>query len=74
MAATAVALRDNGIPPLLGDPRENPAFGLRDSDWDMRRRIGGALLTVEDGSLNRVPCGSRAVEFFSTGRTGNGTC
>ncbi|MFD2416300.1 alpha/beta fold hydrolase [Amycolatopsis pigmentata] len=160
MAATVVALRDNGIPPLLGDPRENPAFGLRDSDWDislmqvsvlcndqgpdpdvdtlwwdelrrrakyplfgalagyqhwcagwplpaqpttprrgsselqlvghryepvtpyrwaqdMRERIGGALLTVEDekhGSLDRIACGSKAVEFFSIGRTDNGTC
>jgi pimeloyl-ACP methyl ester carboxylesterase len=44
---------------------------------DMQRRIGGALLTVEDdqhGSLQRLPCGSKAVEFFSTGRTDNGTC
>jgi len=43
----------------------------------MQRRVGGALLTVEDdqhGSLQRLPCGSKAVEFFSTGRTDNGTC
>ncbi|WEP00837.1 alpha/beta fold hydrolase (plasmid) [Streptomyces sp. FXJ1.172] len=43
----------------------------------MRRRVGGALLTVEDGvhgSLLQTPCGSRAVEFFSTGRLFEGTC
>jgi pimeloyl-ACP methyl ester carboxylesterase len=44
---------------------------------DMRQRIGGELLTVEDdqhGSLNRIPCGNKAVRFFSTGHTDNGTC
>ncbi|GGZ24778.1 alpha/beta hydrolase [Streptomyces olivaceoviridis] len=43
----------------------------------MQRRIGGALLTVEDGvhgSLNQIPCGSKAVEFFTTGRPTNGSC
>jgi hypothetical protein len=35
------------------------------------------LLTVEDekhGSLNRIACGAKAVEFFSTGRTDDGIC
>ncbi|MEV4598862.1 alpha/beta fold hydrolase [Amycolatopsis sp. NPDC049253] len=44
---------------------------------DMRRRIGGSLLTVDNGahgSLDLVACGSKAVEFFSTGRTAAGTC
>lgn len=43
----------------------------------MQRRIGGALLTVEDdqhGSLDRIACGSKAVRFFRTGRTDTGTC
>lgn len=60
---------------LVGHRQEDTtpyAFAL-----DMRRAIGGALLTVEDdqhGSLHRLPCASKAVEFFSTGRTDNGTC
>ncbi len=43
----------------------------------MRERIGGALLTVEDdhhGSLSSLPCASKAVEFFSTGTAGDGSC
>ncbi|MFD8417617.1 alpha/beta fold hydrolase [Streptomyces sp. NPDC059650] len=43
----------------------------------MQRRIGGALLTVDDGvhgSLYQTSCGSKAVEFFSTGRVTNGAC
>lgn len=37
----------------------------------MRHRIGGSLLTVDDGehgSLSHIPCGNKAVAFFSTGR------
>jgi hypothetical protein len=44
---------------------------------DMRRQIGGALLTVEDGhhgSLSSLPCASKAVEFFSTGNTSSDSC
>ncbi|MFE9611336.1 alpha/beta fold hydrolase [Streptomyces sp. NPDC006012] len=162
MAATVVALRDGGVPPLVGDDDENArrSAGLEDSDtagllaqisvlcndqgadpgegtlwrqdrqrlaasplfsweagyqywcagwpsaaqpwrlkrstsalqlvghrfetvtpyrWarDMRARVGGALLTVEDGvhgSLSQTSCGSRAVEFFSTGRVFDGSC
>jgi len=44
---------------------------------DLQRRIGGVLLTVDDaehGSLHRPVCGSKAVEFFRTGRTDDGAC
>ncbi|WP_326565802.1 alpha/beta fold hydrolase [Amycolatopsis rhabdoformis] len=44
---------------------------------DMQRTIGGSLLTVDNGahgSLDVVACGSKAVEFFSTGRTATGSC
>ncbi|SDZ36072.1 TAP-like protein [Amycolatopsis xylanica] len=44
---------------------------------DMRARIGGALLTVEDdehGSLMALPCAVKAVEFFDTGTTSTGSC
>lgn len=44
---------------------------------DMRRRIGGALLTVEDdvhGSLNTLSCAAKAVEFFDTGTVSNDSC
>ncbi|QRP47394.1 alpha/beta fold hydrolase [Amycolatopsis sp. FDAARGOS 1241] len=44
---------------------------------EMRRRIGGDLLTVDNGahgSLDLVACGAKAVEFFSTGRTATGSC
>ncbi|MFI6097014.1 alpha/beta fold hydrolase [Lentzea sp. NPDC051213] len=43
----------------------------------MRRRIGGALLTVVDsthGSLWGIDCGEKAVRFFRTGETSAGTC
>ncbi|WP_410661379.1 alpha/beta fold hydrolase [Amycolatopsis sp. lyj-112] len=43
----------------------------------MRERIGGALLTIEDdhhGSLSSLPCASKAVEFFSTGKTSDDSC
>ncbi|SPT51255.1 alpha/beta fold hydrolase [Actinomadura madurae] len=43
----------------------------------MRDAIGGVLLTIEDdehGSLSRIPCAARAVDFFRTGRTTGGTC
>ncbi|ANY06282.1 alpha/beta fold hydrolase [Pseudonocardia sp. HH130630-07] len=48
-------------------------------EWaeDMQRRVGGALLTVEDdvhGSLSRTGCGDRAVAFFRHGRTDDGAC
>jgi pimeloyl-ACP methyl ester carboxylesterase len=44
---------------------------------EMRRRIGGALLIVEDdvhGSLNTLPCGAKAVEFFDTGKVSDDSC
>lgn len=44
---------------------------------DMRAHIGGALLTIQDdqhGSLPFLPCASKAVEFFDTGKTWNATC
>ncbi len=44
---------------------------------DLRAHIGGSLLTVEDdmhGSLSILPCASKAVEFFDTGKTSNATC
>ncbi|MGW4486440.1 alpha/beta fold hydrolase [Amycolatopsis sp. NPDC004368] len=43
----------------------------------MQRRIGGSLLTIDNGahgSLDLVACGSKAVEFFDTGRTTTGSC
>lgn len=43
----------------------------------MRHRIGGRLLTVEDGvhgSLSQIPCGQEAVDFFRTGRVDTRTC
>ncbi|ALG12270.1 hypothetical protein AOZ06_40280 [Kibdelosporangium phytohabitans] len=43
----------------------------------MQAKIGGALLTVDDdvhGSIRRIPCGAKVVEFFRTGRTDNGSC
>ncbi|MFC3455326.1 alpha/beta hydrolase [Amycolatopsis speibonae] len=48
-------------------------------DWAVARheRIGGSLLTVEDdhhGSLSSLLCASKAVEFFSTGKAGDGSC
>jgi hypothetical protein len=48
-------------------------------DWarEMRQRIGGALLTVEDddhGSLSTLPCAAKAVEFFDSGRVSNDSC
>ncbi|HEX6342267.1 alpha/beta fold hydrolase [Umezawaea sp.] len=44
---------------------------------EMRQRIGGALLTVEDdvhGSLLDLPCAAKAVEFFDTGAVSNDSC
>ncbi|MBB4686437.1 alpha/beta fold hydrolase [Amycolatopsis jiangsuensis] len=44
---------------------------------EMHARIGGSLLTVEDdihGSLSLLPCASKAVEFFDTGKTSDSTC
>ncbi|MFD2419043.1 alpha/beta fold hydrolase [Amycolatopsis pigmentata] len=44
---------------------------------EMRQRIGGALLTVEDdvhGSLSTLPCGAKAVAFFDTGKVSNDSC
>ncbi|SDY48574.1 TAP-like protein [Amycolatopsis xylanica] len=44
---------------------------------DMRKQIGGALLTVEDDqhlSLSRIPCAEKALEFFDTGKTSNDSC
>jgi pimeloyl-ACP methyl ester carboxylesterase len=44
---------------------------------EMRQRIGGALLTVEDdvhGSLHTLPCAATAVRFFDTGEVSNDSC
>ncbi|MGW0522571.1 alpha/beta fold hydrolase [Crossiella sp. NPDC003009] len=43
----------------------------------MRERIGGRLLTVEDdhhGSLSSIPCAAKAVAFFRTGKPSSGSC
>lgn len=43
----------------------------------MQRRIGGALMTIEDdahGSLSSLPCADAAVTFFDTGRTTSESC
>ncbi|ONI71355.1 hypothetical protein ALI144C_52165 [Actinosynnema sp. ALI-1.44] len=43
----------------------------------MQAQIGGALLTINDdvhGSIRRIPCGAKVVDFFRTGRTDNGSC
>ncbi len=43
----------------------------------MQRRIGGALMTVEDdvhGSLSWLPCADVAVMFFDTGQTTTNSC
>ncbi|WP_233573690.1 alpha/beta fold hydrolase [Amycolatopsis panacis] len=43
----------------------------------MQRRIGGALMKIEDdahGSLQSLPCASAAVTFFDTGRTTTESC
>ncbi|MCO1577458.1 alpha/beta hydrolase [Crossiella sp. SN42] len=42
-----------------------------------RNAVGGALLTVLDdshGSLSKIPCAAKAVDFFRTGRTTEGSC
>lgn len=44
---------------------------------EMRGRIGGDLMTIEDdahGSLQDLPCAEAAVTFFDTGRTSTGSC
>ncbi|WP_326567413.1 alpha/beta fold hydrolase [Amycolatopsis rhabdoformis] len=44
---------------------------------DTQKAAGGALLTVLDGqhaSLDKIPCGQKAVDFFRTGRTVSGSC
>ncbi|MFD9701783.1 alpha/beta fold hydrolase [Lentzea sp. NPDC059081] len=44
---------------------------------EMRARIGGDLMTVEDDahcSLQDLPCAETAVTFFDTGRTSTGSC
>ncbi|MFC3986267.1 alpha/beta fold hydrolase [Streptosporangium jomthongense] len=41
------------------------------------KAVGGTLLTVQDGahaSLRRLPCASKVIDFFRTGRTATGTC
>ncbi|GAA0939276.1 alpha/beta fold hydrolase [Nonomuraea longicatena] len=48
-------------------------------DWavDAGNAAGGTLLTVQDGahgSLSRLPCASKVIDFFRTGRTSGGTC
>jgi pimeloyl-ACP methyl ester carboxylesterase len=43
----------------------------------MQAAIGGQLVTVdngEHGSLSRVPCAAKAVDFFHTGHTTKGKC
>jgi pimeloyl-ACP methyl ester carboxylesterase len=43
----------------------------------MQRRIGGALMTIEDdahGSLSSLTCADAAVTFFDTGRTTSASC
>ncbi|WP_083959819.1 alpha/beta fold hydrolase [Streptoalloteichus hindustanus] len=43
----------------------------------MRKKIGGALLTVEDdvhGSLMDLPCAAKAVTYFREGKVSNESC
>ncbi|WP_086843450.1 alpha/beta fold hydrolase [Amycolatopsis kentuckyensis] len=43
----------------------------------MQRRIGGALMTIEDdahGSLSSLPCADAVVTFFDTGKTTSESC
>ncbi|MET9230140.1 alpha/beta fold hydrolase [Lentzea sp. NPDC003310] len=45
--------------------------------YEMRARIGGDLMTIEDdahGSLQDLPCADDAVTFFDTGRTTTSGC
>ncbi|MFE0019762.1 alpha/beta fold hydrolase [Amycolatopsis sp. NPDC059021] len=45
--------------------------------WEMRQRIGGSVLTVQDdvhGSLAGLPCASKVVRFFETGVPANDSC
>lgn len=44
---------------------------------DLNDAIGGTLLTIDDnvhGSLSRIPCAAKAVDFFRTGHTTGGSC
>ncbi|MFD9892867.1 alpha/beta fold hydrolase [Amycolatopsis sp. NPDC059027] len=44
---------------------------------DMRQRVGGSVLTVDDdahGSLINLPCASKVVRFFETGQPAVGSC
>ncbi|MBB5076381.1 alpha/beta fold hydrolase [Nonomuraea endophytica] len=44
---------------------------------DAQNAVGGTLLTIQDdthGSLGRLPCAAKAIDFFRTGRTSGGTC
>ncbi|QUX29771.1 alpha/beta fold hydrolase [Nocardiopsis akebiae] len=48
-------------------------------DWalDMRRVVGGEVMSVEDdghGTLSGLDCAAAAVDFFDTGRTTTRTC
>ncbi len=43
----------------------------------MQRATGGTLLTVDDdrhGSLSRLPCASKAIDFFRNGTPAEGSC
>ncbi|MET7990541.1 alpha/beta fold hydrolase [Amycolatopsis sp. NPDC005232] len=44
---------------------------------DTQKAVGGSLLTVLDGqhgSLDKIPCAAKAVDFFRTGHTVSGSC
>ncbi|MFI6503065.1 alpha/beta fold hydrolase [Nonomuraea typhae] len=44
---------------------------------DAGKAAGGTLLTIQDGvhgSLARLPCAAKAIDFFRTGRTSGGAC
>ncbi|MFI6906005.1 alpha/beta fold hydrolase [Nonomuraea sp. NPDC050394] len=44
---------------------------------DAAKAAGGTLLTIQDdihGSLSRLPCAAKAIDFFRTGRTSGGSC
>lgn len=44
---------------------------------DTWKAVGGTLLTVQDndhGSLRRLPCAAKVIDFFRTGRTAAGAC
>ena len=43
----------------------------------LHQAAGGAFLSIQDsshGSISRIPCGSKLLDFFRNGRTASGSC